>query len=115
MGIFDIGLQELRDLFHDDLLDSDWGDSGAAFAVTQTGVQSPISGGTGISITKTKGTFAVQTNATLNNTTATGNTVRELSLTNGTISYGRSVFPGVSHTSSDDVVVIKTHNFKRGD
>jgi len=114
MVILNDGLQKMRDLFHDDLLDADFGSSGTAVAVTQTGVQTAITGGTGISITKTKGAYSVQTNATLDSTTATGNTVRELCLTNGTIAYGRSVFPGVAHTSNDDVVIIKTHTFERG-
>ena len=113
MVILNNGLQKLRDLHYDDVTEVDFGDDGSAVAVTQTGVQSEISGATGLSITKTKGSYSNQFTAELDSSTATGNTVRENSLGNGTISYDRSVQPGVAHTANDSIIVIKGYVYER--
>ena len=112
MVILNNGLQKLRDLHYDDVTEVDFGDDGSAVVVTQTGVQSEISGATGLSITKTKGSFSNQFTAELDSSMATG-TVRENSYGNGTISYDRSVQPGVAHTANDSIIVIKGYVYER--
>lgn len=114
MTILNNGITRIRDLHHDDVTEADYGDDGSAVAFTQTGVQSDVTGGTGIAVTKTKGSASNQFNTKLDSTTATGNTIREVSLGNATISYDRSVFPGVAHTANDEVVIIKTYLYERG-
>lgn len=113
MVILNQGLQKIRDLHHDDMSEADYGDDGSAITITQTGVQGPIVAASDISITKTKGSFSNQFTSTLNSTTATGNTIREVSLGNGTTNYDRSVFPGVAHTSNDEIIIIKTYSYER--
>jgi hypothetical protein len=115
MVILNNGLTKIRDLHFDDMSEADFGDDGSAVAVTQTGVQSAVTGGSNITITKTKGSFSNQFTASLDSATATGNTIREVSYGNGTINYDRSVFPGVEHTTNDELIIIKTYSYERGE
>ena len=113
MTMLNQGLNQLRDLHYTDLDTGEMGTSGTAVAVTQTGLQVPISASE-VTLTKTKAERANQVNYLLNSTTATGNTFREVTFQNSSdLEYDRGVFPGLAHTTSNEIVVIKTYNYRQ--
>ena len=114
MAILNVGLQRFAARHNQDVNEVDWGDSTVPNNVTMTGVQSPITGAEGLSIKKTQSTFSNQFTATLDSVTAVDEEPSEISFGNDTVKYDRTVFPKILHTGNDEVVIIKTYLYERG-
>lgn len=113
MGIFNQGLSRYRDLIAADYEDGVLGTDGTAFVATQTGAQAEVAASQ-VALTKTNGTRSFQTTYLLDSVTATGNTFREYVSKNASdTALDRSVFPGVTHGSNDEIIVIKTFNIRQ--
>jgi hypothetical protein len=113
MGLFNQGLSRARDLVHDDITKGALGTDGSAFDASDTSLQAEVSA-TVLSVTKDKGTRSFQTTYRLDSNTGTGNTYREYANKNASdLVYDRSNFPGVAHTSNDEIFIIKTYTFRQ--
>lgn len=109
MVILITGLNRIRDLHATDI-DKAWmGTSGTSALESGTGLISPISDSlVATTVTSTDKTNVI--NYTLVSTSGTGQTYREFSVmhSSGTIECSRSVFTGIEHTASDDILVRQT-------
>lgn len=112
MGMFNQGLNKIRDLHHDDLDTGEGGTDGTAFSTTQTGLITAVAASEQ-TLVKVKSERALQVTWRLPSTVGTGNTYREfITQDSADEAYDRSVFPGVAHTANDEIVVIKTYGYR---
>lgn len=114
MTILAQGISRIRDLHYDDVDNGILGTDGTASSEAQTDLIAGVSASEK-TVIKTKGSKSSQFSYRLDSATATGNTFREFAIRNASdMAYDRSVFPGVAHTSNDEIVIIKTYFFKQG-
>jgi len=114
MTILAQGFNRLRDLHHDDVDNCILGTDGTATSAAQTGLISEVTDSEKVPI-KSKGQASLQLNYRLDSVSAVDETYREFTSRNASdLSYDRSAFPGVNHTSNDELIIIKTFAYRQG-
>lgn len=113
MGKLTQGLNRLRDLVHDDTTEGIGGTDGTAFTASQTALVTPVAASEQ-TLTKTKGSQSNQFRWRLDQSTATGSTYREFAKRNAAnTDLDRFVFPGVAHTTNDELIIISSEFYRQ--